>query len=45
MTDVKTLSGNHFLSPAAEEAVRKWRFEPGAGVTTADVEIDFHGAD
>jgi outer membrane biosynthesis protein TonB len=29
------------LSVAAEEAVRKWRFEPGAGVSTVDVSLNF----
>jgi TonB family protein len=45
VTDVKTLSGNHFLTPAAEEAVRKWRFESGPGISTAEVEIDFNSAE
>ena len=39
--DVKTISGNRTLSIAAEEAVRKWKFEPGAGVTTVDVSMNF----
>jgi TonB family protein len=41
VTDVKTLSGNHMLSSAAEEAVRKWKFEPGPGASTVDVSLDF----
>ena len=41
VTDVKTLSGNHMLSIAAEDAVRKWRFVPASGQTTVDVSINF----
>ncbi len=39
--DVKTISGNHMLSTAAEEAVRKWKFESGAGVSTVEVSMNF----
>jgi TonB family protein len=39
--DVKTLSGSHTLSPAAEDAVRKWKFMPGPGISTVDVDINF----
>jgi TonB family protein len=41
VTDVKPVSGNRMLSPAAEEAVRKWRFASGAGNVTVDVEVNF----
>jgi TonB family protein len=41
VTDVKPLSGNSILSAAAEEAVRKWRFEPGPGATTVEVSVNF----
>ncbi len=41
VTDVKTVSGNHALSPAAEEAVRRWKFVPGSGVSVVDLEINF----
>lgn len=41
VTQVKTISGNRVLSVAAEEAVRKWRFEPGSGQSTVDVSINF----
>jgi TonB family protein len=41
VSDVKTLSGNRVLSNAAEEAVRRWKFEPGAGQSTVDVSINF----
>ena len=39
--DVKTVSGNHMLSTAAEEAVRKWRFVPGDGPSTVNLDIRF----
>ena len=41
VTDVQPISGNHTLSEAASEAVRKWRFEPGAGVSTVEVSVNF----
>lgn len=41
VTDVKTLSGNRMLSAAAEDAVRKWKFEPGPGVSTGEVALNF----
>ena len=41
VTEVKTLSGSHTLSPAAEEAVRKWKFAPGDATTTEDVDVNF----
>lgn len=41
VTDVKPLSGNNMLSVAAQEAVRKWRFEPGPGVSTVEVALNF----
>jgi TonB family protein len=39
--DVKTISGPHSLSPAAEDAVRKWRFVPAPDQSTVTVEIVF----
>ncbi len=41
VTDVKEVSGNHTLSVAAEDAVRKWKFAPGPGVSTVDVDLNF----
>jgi hypothetical protein len=32
------------LSPAAEEAVRRWRFAPGTGVSTVVVDVSFAAA-
>lgn len=41
VTDVQPLSGNRILSAAAEEAVRKWRFDPGPGISTVEVAVNF----
>ncbi|HME59216.1 MAG TPA: energy transducer TonB [Terracidiphilus sp.] len=41
VTDVQPLSGNHALSAAAEEAVRKWKFAPGDGIATVEVMVNF----
>jgi TonB family protein len=41
VTDVQPLSGNHTLSIAAEDAVRKWRFEAGNGNATVEVIVNF----
>ncbi|MGA9072286.1 MAG: energy transducer TonB [Terracidiphilus sp.] len=41
VTEVKTISGNRVLAVAAEEAVRKWKFEPGDGVATLEVSMTF----
>jgi len=41
VTDVKTVSGNHILSTAAEEAVHKWRFAPGSSQSTMNLDIHF----
>lgn len=41
VVDVKPVSGNHVLSIAAEDAVRKWRFEPGAGESKVQLAFNF----
>lgn len=41
VTDVKPVSGNQMLSAAAQEAVRKWKFAPGAGDATMELAINF----
>jgi TonB family protein len=41
VTDVKEVSGNRMLSVAAEDAVRKWRFEAGTGTATVEVTLNF----
>lgn len=39
--DAKAVNGNHVLGAAAEEAVRKWKFESGAGNATVDIDLNF----
>ena len=41
VTAVKTMSGNHVLSPAAEQAVSRWKFVPATDASTVDVEVKF----
>ena|SRR5271157_2535185 len=41
VTDVKPVSGNGMLTIAAEDAVRKWKFVPGPGVSTVEVSLNF----
>lgn len=41
----KTLSGNHMLSGAAEDAVHKWKFVPGSEESTVEVAVDFKTTD
>ena len=38
---VKALGGHPLLIPAAEDAVRKWKYEPMKDTTTAVVEFKF----
>jgi TonB family protein len=45
VTDVKPVSGNRLLSPAAEEAVRHWKFVPGTGISTVPVDVNFSAGD
>jgi len=41
VVEAKAISGNRMLSPAAEDAVRRWKFAPGASKSTIEVEINF----
>ena len=41
VTDANAVNGNRILSSAAEDAVRKWRFEPGSSDAMVNVEVDF----
>src|SRR5579872_250896 len=41
VTDVENVSGNHTLSVAAEDAVRRWKFAPGTGSSNVTVELNF----
>src|SRR5579863_9645101 len=42
VTEAKALSGNMMLAPAAEDAVRKWRFAPAASGSKVDVDVNFN---
>lgn len=44
VTDARAISGSKTLSPAAEDAVRKWRFVPGPDVSHVDVSVKFEMA-
>jgi len=39
--EAKAISGNRMLEPAAEDAVKKWKFESGAAASTEQIEISF----
>jgi TonB family protein len=45
VTEAKTISGNKMLAPAAEEAIRKWKFEPAAASSSENIEINFEVSD
>ena len=44
VTNTKVVGGNPVLAYAAQDAVKKWRFEPAPKDTTEIIEIDFTGA-
>jgi TonB family protein len=41
VSSAKTIGGNRILAPAAEDAVRKWKFASGAGTAKVNVEVNF----
>jgi TonB family protein len=41
VTEAKIVSGNKILAPAAEDAIRKWKFAPEAVASTENVAIEF----
>lgn len=43
VTTTKVIGGNPVLASAAQDAVKKWRFEPAPKDTTEVIEIDFTG--
>lgn len=45
VTEAKTISGNKLLAPAAEDAIRRWKFAPDPAPTTETVDIDFELSD
>jgi TonB family protein len=42
VTDAKVESGHALLGNAAQEAVRRWRFEPAADTTSMTVDVNFN---
>jgi TonB family protein len=45
VTNTKVVGGHPVLAGSAEEAVKKWRFEPDSKETTELIEIVFAGRD
>lgn len=43
VSDAKVESGHALLSPAAQQAVRQWRFEPGPDTSDLTVDVNFAG--
>jgi TonB family protein len=41
VTATKTMTGNHILSVAAEDAVHKWKFAPAASESIVEVDVNF----
>lgn len=41
VTAVKATTGNKMLSPAAEDAVKHWKFVPGDNASTVGIDINF----
>ena len=42
VSGTKVESGHALLVPAAQDAVRKWKFAPNPGVSESEVEINFN---
>lgn len=43
VTSIKVVGGNPVLAGSAQDAVKKWRFEPAPKETTEIIEVDFNG--
>jgi TonB family protein len=41
VTAAKATTGNKMLGPAAEEAVKHWKFAPGSSQSTVGIDINF----
>jgi TonB family protein len=41
VSDTKVESGHALLAPAAQDAVRKWKFAPNASASESEIEINF----
>lgn len=42
VSDTKVESGHALLAPAAQDAVRKWKFAPNPTASESEVEINFN---
>jgi TonB family protein len=43
VSDAKVESGHALLSPAAQEAVKRWKFEPSSETSDMTVDVNFSG--
>jgi TonB family protein len=41
VTSTKATTGNKMLSPAAEDAVKRWKFVPGDSQSTVCIDVNF----
>jgi TonB family protein len=41
VTEAHAIRGNKLLAPAAENAIKRWKFAPGDGASTETIDIDF----
>lgn len=41
VVNAKAVNGNKMLTPAAEDAVKHWKFVPGDGQSTVGIDINF----
>lgn len=41
VTAAKATAGNKMLSPAAEDAVKRWKFVPGDSQSTVGIDVNF----
>jgi len=41
VTAAKATTGNKMLTPAAEDAVKRWKFVPGDGQSTVGIDVNF----
>lgn len=44
VSDAKVESGHALLGPAAQEAVKRWKFEPGSDTSDMTVDVNFNDA-
>ncbi len=44
VSDAKVESGHALLGPAAQEAVKRWKFEPSSDISDLTVDVNFSGS-